>query len=208
MNYNHFDIEAKVWDKDHQRIERAKIFAKEISDLVYLNPQLNALEFGCGTGLLSFHLKEHFKTITLADKSKGMIKVLNDKIKKSKVDNFIPLHTDLLLNSIGKNKYHIIYSLMVMHHIPDLESAFQRLKSMIYKNGYLCIGDLVKEDGSFHENYINFNGHNGFDKDKLLELLLKNGFEPVFYKICYEQKKQIGRKVRKYPMFLIIASKR
>lgn len=208
MNCNHFDIEAKLWDIDPQRQKRAEIFAREINELVNPHPRLNALEFGCGTGLLSFHLKERFKTITLADNSKGMIEVLNNKIRKECVDNFFPQHIDLMSNSKSKIKYDIVYSLMALHHIQNLESAFNRFKSMVLKNGYLCIGDLVKEDGSFHESYINFNGHNGFDKDEISLLLLKHDFEPVFYKICYEQKKQIGRRVRKFPIFLIVARKR
>ena len=38
--------------------------------------KMNALEFGCGTGLLSFALKNYFNEITLIDYSEVMIIVL------------------------------------------------------------------------------------------------------------------------------------
>ena len=49
-----FDDEAKDWDNDPKKTERAIIFAKEIIDFINPDKTMNALEFGCGTGLLSF----------------------------------------------------------------------------------------------------------------------------------------------------------
>ena len=75
----YFDKEAQDWDNDSQKVERAEVFANEINNFIQPNKKLNALEFGCGTGLLSFKLKDFFKTITLVDNSKGMIAVLQKK---------------------------------------------------------------------------------------------------------------------------------
>jgi ubiquinone/menaquinone biosynthesis C-methylase UbiE len=52
-----------------------------------LNGEMTALEFGAGTGLLSFMLKDHLKEITLIDNSEGMVKVLNEKLISAKADN-------------------------------------------------------------------------------------------------------------------------
>jgi len=53
----------------------------EINEFIQPNKKLNALDFGCGTGLLSFKLKDFFKTITLTDNSEGMISVLQEKVE-------------------------------------------------------------------------------------------------------------------------------
>jgi ubiquinone/menaquinone biosynthesis C-methylase UbiE len=90
-----FDEQAVVWDDDLKKIERAKVVAKEIINFIQPDQKLTALEFGCGTGLLSFELKDSFKRITLADNSEGMIKVLKKKIKTSGVNNFDPILLDL-----------------------------------------------------------------------------------------------------------------
>ena len=96
---------------------------------------------------------------------------------------------------------------MTLHHIIDLDKILQIFNSMLKSNGYFCIADLVKEDGSFHSDSSTFNGHNGFDKDELSAILLKNGFEMKSYKICTESEREIDGKIKKYPLFLMVVEK-
>jgi 2-polyprenyl-3-methyl-5-hydroxy-6-metoxy-1,4-benzoquinol methylase len=203
----HFDDEAKTWDDDPKKLERAIIFAKEINDFIQPDQTLNALEFGCGTGLLSFQLKDAFKTITLADNSEGMIKVLGEKIVKEGVENFKPLHIDSLESDLIVNEYDVIYTLMTLHHIPDADNIVNVFNSILKRGGYLCIADLVKEDGSFHSDHDNFEGHNGFDRNELSVLLSNNGFNVEYYKICFEIVKEFDDKNNRYPLFLMICKK-
>lgn len=48
-----FDIQSITWD-DERRKNRAKLIAQEISKSIHIEKQYTALEFGCGTGLISF----------------------------------------------------------------------------------------------------------------------------------------------------------
>ena len=73
-----FDDYARTWDTE-RRINRAKIVADKIADSVDIDRNYSAMEFGCGTGLVSFNLYDKFKRITLIDTSKGMIDILNSK---------------------------------------------------------------------------------------------------------------------------------
>ncbi|NOQ91928.1 MAG: methyltransferase domain-containing protein, partial [Flavobacteriaceae bacterium] len=98
-----FDKDAKDWDKDPKKVERAKIFAKEINDFIKPNGVMKAMEFGCGTGLLSYELKEAFHSITLVDNSQGMIEVLQEKIENDGIKNFIPVYSDLLEEDLNQN---------------------------------------------------------------------------------------------------------
>lgn len=203
----YFDKQALEWDNDPQKIERAAVFAKEINDFIKPNKKLNALEFGCGTGLLSFKLKDFFKTITLADNSEGMIKVLKEKIEKEGIKNFIPLQIDLFERDIQFPKIDVIYTLMTLHHIPDINKILNIFNSILELKGYLCIADLVQEDGSFHSNENNFEVHNGFNKDELSGIVLKNGFKVVYYKECFVIEKIVDEKINRYPLFLMICKK-
>ena len=203
----HFDEEAKDWDNDPKKIERAIIFAKEINDFIKPDKTMNALEFGCGTGLLSFQLKDYFNTITLADNSEGMIKVLQEKIVEEGVENFKPLHIDSLESDLKVNEYDVIYTLMTLHHIPDVNNIVKVFNSILKRGGYLCIADLVKEDGSFHSDHDNFDGHNGFDKNELSAILSNIGFSVEYYKICFEIVKEFDDENKKYPLFLMICNK-
>jgi ubiquinone/menaquinone biosynthesis C-methylase UbiE len=54
--------------------------------------KISAFEYGCGTGNVSFFLKENFDKITLADSSRGMLDVVKEKIKKDNIRHFKMLH--------------------------------------------------------------------------------------------------------------------
>jgi len=199
-----FDEQAKTWDVNPDKQKRAHTFALEITNFIKPEGKLNALEFGCGTGLLSFELKDAFNTITLVDTSAGMIDVLKKKIAKEQITHFKPLQTDLFKNEIPIENIDVIYTLMTMHHILDLHTAFKEFHKLLNKGGYLCIADLVTEDGTFHKPEMNFDGHHGFDREILSDVLKKHGFETVYYSTPHTITKDTGRK---YPLFLLIAQR-
>ncbi len=198
-----FNEQAKNWDDDPVKVERAKVFAKEIANFIPQKKKMKALEFGCGTGLLSLELKNVFNPVTLVDTAENMLNVLHKKIRSENLTHFKPVLIDLLNDKLNDSDFDVIYTLMTMHHIIDPDKILTKFYSLLKSNGYLCIADLVKEDGSFHSGVADFNGHNGFDKNELTKILNKNGFEVVFYKICYE----IEKDNRKYPLFLMIGKK-
>lgn len=202
---NRFDDQAKTWDENPDKLQRAETFAKEIIQFIAPKKQLHALEFGCGTGLLSFALKDAFKTITLVDTSEGMINVLKEKIEQQKITNFKPVLADLLSDDCTIENTDIIYTLMTLHHIHDLEKAFTAFHRLLHTNGYLCIADLVEEDGTFHKPELNFDGHLGFNKEKLSVLLNNHGFSIEYYSTPHTITKENGKK---YPLFLLIAKRR
>jgi 2-polyprenyl-3-methyl-5-hydroxy-6-metoxy-1,4-benzoquinol methylase len=202
-----FDDYAKTWDTD-LRINRAKIIAGEISKVIPLNKTLSVMEFGCGTGLISFNLQDKFKQITMVDASKGMINILNSKIEQYKVNNMKARHLDITTNDTIKEKFDIIYNSMVLHHIKDTADIIKRFYNMMNKDGYLCIVDLDEEDGSFHKNELNFDGHNGFNQNDLKQLLIGAGFEEVEVHTFYYDKKRIEDESINYSLFLIKGRKR
>jgi len=203
----HFDKQAKDWDNDPKKVLRAKKVATEIKNFIKPIENSAALEFGCGTGLLSYQLKDYFNTITLTDTSKGMIEVLQQKIKNENITNFDPLLINLLDEKLEKNNFDVIYTMMTLHHILDIPKILNIFNSLLNTHGYLCIADLAKEDGSFHANHPDFDGHNGFDKDELSKLLKANGFIVAYYNIYFEIEKEVENKIKKYPLFLMICKK-
>ena len=202
-----FDEKAKEWDKDPQKVERAKLFAEEIIKFLGNKRLENALEFGSGTGLVSFQMKDNFNSITLADNSPGMMHELSEKIIKEKISNMKPLLLDVLSGNSRLAGFDIIYTLLTLHHIKDISKAFEIFNSMVRPGGYLCIGDLVTEDGSFHHKDPEFDGHKGFDPNEIKEQLTRNGFKPELEKVFSVIEKEYRQVTKKYPVFLIIAQK-
>jgi ubiquinone/menaquinone biosynthesis C-methylase UbiE len=202
-----FDHKAKDWDKDPKRVERAKVFANEIIKFLGDKKPENALEFGSGTGLVSFWLKDNFKSITLADNSVGMMEVLNEKIKNEKISNLKPLLLDIFKGKQGLADFDIIYTLLTLHHIKDIDKTFEIFNSMLSHGGYVCIGDLVTEDGSFHHKDPEFDGHKGFDPEEIKRKLITNGFKIEFESIFYVIEREYNSLTKRYPLFLIIGNK-
>ncbi len=201
-----FDKEAQKWDQNTVRVKRAEIFAGEILNFISGRTMETALEFGSGTGLLSENLKDRFKSITLVDTSEGMIDVLKEKIRQKKLKNFHPIHLDMLKEDFSSGNFDMIYTLMTLHHILDLNKVFRIFHSKLKNNGLVCIADLEKEDGSFHGSG-NFEGHYGFDRNKLSEVLKRNHFKEVYYAQPISIDRNIEGKVKEYPLFLMIAQK-
>ena len=202
---NTFDLSANDWDKNTVHTERSIAIAKKITELIEFKPGMKAMEFGAGTGLLSFRLKDSFASVTLIDSSQEMIRVSNEKISQSKADNMKAIQIDFETQEL-KQKFDIIYSQMVFHHIDDVSKMIQRFSGMLESGGLVAIADLYAEDGSFHGE--GFTGHNGFDPEWMSTVLLNYGFTGISYSTCFVQKKANAEGIeREYPVFLIIARK-
>jgi len=201
-----FDEYAKTWDTD-ERISRAKEIADKIRNSIDINTKCSAMEFGCGTGLVSFNLYDKFEKITLIDSSKGMIDILSSKINKYKVNNMVTSCVDLLSENLLHMKFDVIYNSMVLHHIHDTEAIIKKFYKLLNKDGQLYIVDLDEEDGSFHKKYQEFDGHNGFNQEKLKRILLSAGFSGVESNTFYYDEKIIEGKKINYSLFLMKARK-
>ena len=75
-----FDEKAATWDDDPNRAKMAKFIAGRLASAVDLAGIKTAMEYGSGTGLMSFVLKEDIREIILMDDSVKMTKVARQKI--------------------------------------------------------------------------------------------------------------------------------
>jgi len=201
-----FDERAKDWDSDPQKVERARAVAEAIRKAVPLSPSMKALEYGCGTGLLSFALQSDLGQITLADTSQGMLEVLVNKIIEAKVRNMHPVRLDLESDPIPAERFDLMYSLMTLHHIHNVKKVLIKFYDLLVPQGYLLVADLDREDGSFHTDGTT-DVHQGLDRAELQKTVEELGFENVKFSTAYEIKKQIDHAEKVFPVFLMLAQK-
>jgi ubiquinone/menaquinone biosynthesis C-methylase UbiE len=199
-----FDSRAKDWDEMPGRVERANAVAAAIRQQVALSRAMTALEYGCGTGLLSFALQAELGTITLADSSSGMLEVLREKIARGGITNMNPLRLDLAFDPLPVERFDLVYTLLTLHHIPDTAKILDSFHSLLQPGGVVCISDLDSEDGSFHSHEPAFDGHNGFERTGLGRELEQAGFTNVRFSTCYS----LIKGGRTYPLFLAVAEKK
>jgi ubiquinone/menaquinone biosynthesis C-methylase UbiE len=202
---SNFDSKASTWDENPMHLERSKAVALKMQETITLNKEMKALEYGAGTGILSFLLSEVVGHITMMDNSVEMVKVMEQKVNDRKASNLLPVC--LNLETVHTNaRYNLIFNQMVLHHIVDVQAIFEKFYGMLLPDGYLAIADLYPEDGSFHGD--GFDGHLGFDPENLKEMLLHIGFRKVNYEQCYQVERTNADGSRKsYPIFLLTASK-
>lgn len=202
-----FDERAKDWDSDPKKVERARVVAEAIRAALPLSTDMTALEYGCGTGLLSFALQTDLGQITLADTSQGMLDVLGEKIAAAGVTNMHPVKLDLATDTVPAARFDLTYSLMTLHHIADVKDMLGKFNAILKPNGYLLVADLDKEDGSFHTDGTT-DVHLGFGRDELQQLVEAAGFGNVRFSTAYEIKKKVGDGEKTFPVFLMVAQKK
>jgi ubiquinone/menaquinone biosynthesis C-methylase UbiE len=171
-------------------------------EMVPLSKEMKAMEFGAGTGILSFLLHDHLSEIVLMDSSQEMVKVMHEKVAKTGAKNLKPLLFNLEYQDYHAHKFNLIYSQMVLHHVDDIDGIFGKFHTLLEPGGYLAIADLFVEDGSFHGE--GFEGHNGFDVEQLSKKLEKHQFTNISHKQCFIVKRENGNE---YPVFLLVAKK-
>lgn len=202
---NEFDQKAAQWDAKRVRVERARAMAAAIRAAVPLSRGMTALEYGCGTGLVSFELQSQLGHITLADSSSGMLAVVREKIAASQAQNLTPYPLDLMLDPLPTERYQLIYTLMTLHHIDDTGRMLRAFYELLDTPGYLCVADLDTEDGTFHAD--EFHGHLGFDRATLGALAQQAGFQSIAFSTMFQLHKEVAGMLKTYPLFLMVAHK-
>jgi len=203
---NEFDLKAAEWDKNPMHWDRSEAIANEIKTLIPLNKQMSALEYGAGTGITSFLLKDLLKEITLLDNSTEMVKIMNEKIRTTGVKNLKALNFDLEQNDYKAETFDLIFTQMVLHHVNDIDSILKKFSKLLSPGGYLAIADLYEENGSFHGE--GFTGHKGFNIEVLSEKLRKNNFKNISNRTCFVIDRKISdTETKKFDVFLLTATR-
>jgi len=95
-----------------------------------------------------------------------------------------------------------------MHHISDVRRILFSFYNVLRPDGQICIIDLDQEDGQFHADETNFNGHNDFRHDKVKALLCDAGFVNINIHTFYHDKKDVLGNTIPYSLFCASGTKR
>jgi 2-polyprenyl-3-methyl-5-hydroxy-6-metoxy-1,4-benzoquinol methylase len=173
-----FDKKAATWDEDPSKVNLANDVANAI--IKELNParDMDALDYGCGSGLVTLRLQPLVKSITGMDSSKKMLEVLQTKVEKRGLSNVHTQLVDLEQGAKVRARFHMVVTSMTLHHVREPASFFDQLYGLLLPGGQIAIADLDKEDGSFHHDNTGVL-HFGFERSYLKDILGKAGFREV-----------------------------
>ncbi|MDH5525599.1 MAG: class I SAM-dependent methyltransferase [Desulfobulbaceae bacterium] len=199
---NAFDHQAATWEDNPQRVTLARCVAQAISRAIPITPKMEAMEYGCGTGLVSRNLAPFVKQITAIDSSGAMLAILEQKAEEEKLANLKTVKMDFAQPQTLSQQFDLLFCSMTLHHIPDLDHLLTRFWSLLQPGGFLALADLEPEDGTFHEDNLGVARY-GLDPLKLSNRLTEMG--------AINGKRQtihtLSKNGREYPVFLVTCQK-
>jgi len=195
-----FNQVAKEWDKGDMRQNIAHAVFQTINSRIALLNTMDIMDFGAGTGLLSFKIAPMVKNVIGVDLSEKMLEQLESK-------NSDALRVEAIYANICETPlqraFHGIVSSMAMHHVEDTAELFRAFHNHLKRDGFIAIADLEAEDGTFHSHGNEGVHHFGFDRDSLRDTIEKAGFSNVRFHHAYTVEKE----EKGYPIFLVTAQK-
>jgi 2-polyprenyl-3-methyl-5-hydroxy-6-metoxy-1,4-benzoquinol methylase len=195
-----YDEKAKEWDANDLPRQLSAAIGSSILENISFHDEMDVLDFGAGTGLISAHVAPLVNRIIALDISAAMLEQLVAKpALRGKVE---ALCQNIIDNPIAA-KFDLIMSAMAMHHVEDTDKLIQRFAEHLKPGAKVALADLDKEDGSFHPEDAKGVYHSGFDRDAFQNLLAKHGFEDIRFVTAHT----VNKEEKRYPIFLAIATK-
>ena len=202
--HKRFDDEAATWDDDPGHEERQVAVARAIAETLDLNARMRAVDVGGGTGRLSILLADRVGSAVVTDPSAGMVQVAQERIEAAGLgDRLRAVQADLTTDPLD-GAYDVVWSSMALHHVQDLDTLLRSVAALLVDGGRLAIADLEEDpDGAFHADKVDFDGHHGFNRERLTEQLASAGFVDV----SFVDATTILKSDREFGVFLCTATK-
>jgi SAM-dependent methyltransferase len=198
---DNFAHRAADWDQP-SKIKMTTVFINELKKNIRIEPGWRALELGAGTGLAGLQLLPELGSLVAEDTSQAMLEVLKGKLTGD--EPVTTVHGEIF--DYTRCDIDLLFSVMAFHHLPELEKAIGHISTLVKPGGYVVVGDLMSEDGSFH--HFEPIPHKGFDPEELKIKFEKSGFTiEKHYVYDTLTRERIPGKMSDYEQFILIARK-
>jgi len=197
-----FNTVAATWDEKPRRVKLAADVAEAIRHHVPFVHGGKSMEFGCGTGLLTFNLIDLLAQVVAVDRAEEMLAIVE---KKAAALGATQVSTKLIeddLSVLGSEEYDFIYSNMVLHHLPKIEPVLARLVAALKPGGVLALSDLEDDDGTFHDKPDGV-VQSGIKSSWLMQTLERLGLADRGNTLAHSIVKRRAGEEKVYPVFLV-----
>lgn len=193
-----FKEKAVDWDVNEMVRNLSSAISAAIKSSVSLTDDMQVLDFGAGTGLISAHIAPHVSRITAVDISEAMLNKL--KAKPELKDKVGVVCQDILLQPLNQT-FDLIMSAMAMHHVEDTEKMIQTFSEHLKPGAQVALADLDAEDGTFHPADVEGVYHSGFSREKFQGIMEAHQFKDISFKTAHT----VDKEGKTYPIFLVTA---
>jgi ubiquinone/menaquinone biosynthesis C-methylase UbiE len=178
-NTDKFEMIANIYDTS-ERIQIAKVSSNAIREYLVDTESKNAIDFGCGTGLVGMNLLNEFNSMLFLDTSQNMLHQIKQKISGSNIQNAATLCFDFEKDNLSDLHADYIFMAQVLLHINNVELILSRLYEVLNESGHLLIVDFDK-----NKNIASDMVHNGFNQIELTDCMKKIGYRNIQSKTFY-----------------------
>ena len=114
----------------------------------YLRPDMDVLEFGCGTGGTAIIHAPHVRHIKAIDFSEAMLAIARGKAEAAGVDNLIFERADITNFDAPDGSFDAIMGMSILHLLADKDAVIAKVFRMLRPGGLFissttCLGDTM-----------------------------------------------------------------
>ena len=146
---------AKFWDKIAERYSKQPItdeaaYQKKLDvTREYFQPDMEVLEFSCGTGSTAIAHAPFVKHIQAIDISSKMIAIAQGKADAQNIDNVSFAQATIEDFNATDQTFGAVLGLSILHLLEDKEEAIAKIYRMLKPGGVfvastVCLGDTMK----------------------------------------------------------------
>ena len=239
INNARFSKEALEWDSNQKHVESTSKALEAIKRYVPAfkdgrnkdinspsttsrgltsTTELDVLEIGCGTGLLSFMLAPHVRSLIGVDTADGMISAFNTKLADLPTDHpnlcsinhfltnpdshelqsaaaLLATHRGEATSPPYSYRFDLVVSHLTLHHIPSMAEILETMKKCLKPGGVVALTDY--ED--FGPEAVPFHPvskrpgveRHGIKKSEMEDLLLGTGFNEIRVDEAFVLRKEV-----------------
>ena len=144
----------KFWDNIAERYSKQPIadeaaYQKKLQvTRQYFQPDMEVLEFGCGTGSTAILHAPYVKQIQAIDISSKMIEIAQDKAEAAKIKNITFQQSTIETFNASDQSFDIVLGLSILHLLEDKEGMIAKIHKMLKPGGLFitstaCLGDTM-----------------------------------------------------------------
>lgn len=148
------DRSARFWDRIAKRYARSPIadeaaYQKKLKiTQSYLRPDMEVLEFGCGTGSTALVHAPYVKHIRATDVSPRMLAYARSKAEAAGVDNVSFEQAAFADIAAPDDSFDAVLALSILHLLDDRDAALARVFRLLKPGGIFvsstaCVGDTM-----------------------------------------------------------------
>lgn len=144
---------AEFWDREapgysKQPISDTESYARKLNATqALMKPNMQVLEFGCGTGSTALEHAPHVASLDATDVSATMVAIGQQKAEDAGIEN-VNFSQSSIEEFDDNRSYDMVLALNLFHLLPDRAAAFKKIHRLLKPGGFfisstVCLADRM-----------------------------------------------------------------